>query len=68
MALFQNICTEVILQWPSTKIAKMVLLGWTEWRPELKIEKAFKRSFSAYGPLSKLLKKFRSAEQNGHQS
>ena len=72
MAWFQNICTEVFLQWLSTKIAKMALLGWTEWRPQLKIgkNKNFKRHLrsqcpdfkvisqkcSSYGPLSKFLK------------
>ena len=33
------ICTGVFLQWPSSKIAKIVLLGWIKWQPELKIEK-----------------------------
>ena len=71
MARFQNICTEVFLKWPTTKIAKMVLLYWTKWRPELKVEKTFKRHLhhgqwpdfkvisqkcSSYGPLPKLLK------------
>ena len=71
MAWLQNICTEVFHQWPSTKITKMAPLNWTKWRPELKIEKAFKRHLlrsqctdfkvisqkcSSYGPLPKLLK------------
>ena len=42
MAWFQNICTEVFHQRPSTKITKMALLGWTKWWPELKIEKPLK--------------------------
>ena len=29
----------MFLEWPSTKIAKMVLLSWTKWPSELKIEK-----------------------------
>ena len=77
VARFQNICIEVFLQWPSTEIAKMVTLGWTKWWLELKIEKLYgqwpdfkvisQKCFS-YSPLPKLLKKFRSAEQNCHQS
>ena len=39
MAWFQNICTEVFHQWPSTKITKMAKLGWTKWRPKLRKEK-----------------------------
>ena len=39
MARFQNNFTEVFLGWPSTKIAKMVLLCWTKWPPKLKVEK-----------------------------
>ena len=41
---FQNIGTEVFLQRPSSKIAKMVPLGWTLWRPEPKIENLLKTS------------------------
>ena len=37
LAWFQNICTEVSLQWPSTNIAKMVLRCWTKWQPELRV-------------------------------
>ena len=44
MARFQNICTEVFLQWPSTKITKMISLGWTKWLPELKLENLYKTS------------------------
>ena len=60
----------------------MVLLCWTKWSPELKLEKTFKRhlrgqwqdfkiishQYSSYAPLPKLLKWFCSAEQNGCQS
>ena len=54
MARFQNIYTEVFLQRPSTKIAKMVPLGWTKRQPELKIEKTFKDISSAASiPISK---------------
>ena len=55
VAWFQNICTEVFelqfLQWPYTKIAKMVLLGWIEWQPELKLEKPLKDISSAVNVL-----------------
>ena len=40
MAGFQNNFTEMFLKCPFTKIAKMVLLRWTEWPPELEIEKS----------------------------
>ena len=43
MARFQNICTEVFIQWPSTKIAKIFTLGRTKWRPELKKKKKKKK-------------------------
>ena len=43
MGRFQNNFTEMFLGWSSTKIAKMVLLCWTKWLQELKIEKRFKR-------------------------
>ena len=36
---FQNNFTGMFLGWPSTKIAQTVLLGWTRWPPELKLEK-----------------------------
>ena len=36
---FKIILQEYSLSDPSTKIAKMVQLGWTKWPPELKIEK-----------------------------
>ena len=80
---FQNNFTEMFLGWPSTKIAKMVPLRWTKWPTKLKIEKPFKRhllpgqwaDFKIISqkctwddPLLKLLKWFRSAEQNGRQS
>ena len=80
---FKNNFTHMVLGWPSTKIAKMVPLCWTEWPSELKIEKPFKRPLlqgqwvdfkiisqkcSFDDPLPKLLKWFCSAEQNGHQS
>ena len=39
MARFQNNFTEMFLGWSSTKIAKMVLVCWTKWLPELKMEK-----------------------------
>ena len=42
MAWFQNICTELFHQWPSTKITKMAPFGWTKRWPELKIEKSSK--------------------------
>ena len=42
MAWFQTVCTEMFHQWPSTKITKMAPLGWTNWWPELKIEKPLK--------------------------
>ena len=49
---FQNNFTEVCLLWPSTEIAKIVLLGWTKWRPELKIEKPLNDIYSkANGPI-----------------
>ena len=35
---FSNNFTETFLGWPSTKHAKMILLGCTKWPPELKIE------------------------------
>ena len=48
----------MFLEWPSTKIAKMVLLGWTKWPPGLKIEKKKKKKLledisQANGPISK---------------
>ena len=70
-----------ILLSPFTKIAKMVLLCWTKWSPELKVEKPLNNTsgqwldfkiiphkYSSYAPLPKLLKWFFSAEQNGCQS
>ena len=39
MAWFQNDFTEMFLLYPFTKIAKIVLLYWMKWPPELKIEK-----------------------------
>ena len=44
MAWFQNICTEVFLQWPSTKTAKMVLLGWMAARAKNRKKKLLKIS------------------------
>ena len=41
---FQNNFTEMFLEWPSTKIAKMVPPRWTKWPSKLKIEKPFKRN------------------------
>ena len=41
-AWFQNDFTDLFLLCPYTKIAKMVLLWWIEWLPELKIERTFK--------------------------
>ena len=73
----------MFLLWPFTKFAKMVLLGWTKWASELKIIikktndlslaigpilKCFHRNVTLISHLPKLLKWFRSAEQNGHQS
>ena len=72
-----------VLPITSTKIAKMVPLGWTKWQSELKIEKPLKRHLLygqwpnfrvisqkcfSYGPLPKLLRWYHSAEQNCHQS
>ena len=83
MGRFQNNFTGMFLGWPSTKIAKMVLLRWTKWPSKLKIEKPFKRHLlpgqwadfkiisqkcSLDDSLLKLLKWFGSAEQNGRQS
>ena len=83
MGRFQNNFTWMFLGWPFTKIAKMVLLRWTKGPSKLKIEKPFKRHLllgqwadfkiisqecSLDDPLSKLLKWFCSAEQNGRQS
>ena len=80
MVQFQNNFTEMFLGWSSTKIAKMVLIHWTKWLPELNIEKTFNRHllldqwigskiFSQKGflgdPLPKLLKSFCSTGQNG---
>ena len=42
--------------WPSTKIAKMVLLGWTKWLSELRIEKTLDNiSSSAHGLFFKMI-------------
>ena len=43
----------MFLEWLSTKIAEMVLLRWTKWQPELKIEKDFNVISHASGPISK---------------
>ena len=43
MGRFQNNFTGMFLGWPFIKIAKMVLLCWTKWPPELKIEKLLKQ-------------------------
>ena len=53
LAWFQNICTEVFHQLPSTKITKKALLGWTKWQPELKIEalKDISSTASVLGPV-----------------
>ena len=37
--VFQNDFTEMFLGWPFSRILKMVLLCWTKWPSELKIEK-----------------------------
>ena len=73
----------MFLGWLSTKIARSVLLRWTRWPPELKIEKTLKwllhliqfidfeiilQEGSLGDSLTKLLKLFRSIEQDGHQS
>ena len=56
MSWFQNNFTEVFLLWPFTKIAKKVLLGWTKWLPELKIEKkTFKIHLLGQWPDSKMI-------------
>ena len=39
---FWNNFTGRFVGWPSTKIAQTVLLHWSRWPPELKIEKKFK--------------------------
>ena len=43
---FWNNFTGRFLGWPSTKIAQTVLLCWTRWPPELKIEKPLNDFFS----------------------
>ena len=53
IARFQNICTEVFFQWPSTKIVKMIPIICTKWQLELKIEKPFKNISAASVPISK---------------
>jgi hypothetical protein len=63
------------------QLAQIVLFRRTRLPPELKIEKSFNtfssetdlgififKGYSLGGPLPKLLKWFRSAEQDGHQS
>ena len=72
----------MFLRWLSTKIAQTVPLRWTRWPPELKIEKSsidFSSLTSASilkkiiqecslgDYLPKLLKPFRSVEQDGRQ-
>ena len=46
MGWFQNNFTGMFLGWPFIKIVKMVLLCWTKWPPELKIEKTPKTTSS----------------------
>ena len=46
MAWFYINFTEMFLGWPSTKIAKIILLRWTKWLPELKKEKPLNDFFS----------------------
>ena len=73
----------MFLRWLSTKIAQTVPLRWTRWPSGLKIEKTFKQLLllnqcidfeiilqegSLGDPLPKLLKPFRSVEQDGRQS
>ena len=55
MAWFQKNFTEMFLEWPSTKIARMILLHLTKWPPELNIEKKTLNDSSskAYGPIAK---------------
>ena len=53
MAWFQNDFIEIFLISPFTKIAKMVLLCWTKWSPELKIEKPLNDISMASGKISK---------------
>ena len=43
VARFQNNFTSIFFSCPFAKIAKMVLLCWTKWLPELKIEKKKKK-------------------------
>ena len=45
-ARFWNNVTGRFFGWPSTKIAQTVLLRWTRWPPELKIEKPLNDFFS----------------------
>ena len=65
---FQSNFTAVFL-WPFTKGAKKVLLGWTKWPPELKLEKKKKplnisslasglisQKCSSYPPFAKIAK------------
>ena len=73
----------IVLWRSSIKIAQIILLLCTKWPPELKIKnplndisslasgpisKIISQKCSLGDPLPKLLKWFRSAEQNGHQS
>ena len=53
--VFQNDFTEMFLGWPFTRIVKMVLLCWTKWPSELKIEKTPLNDMSslAHGAFSK---------------
>ena len=51
--LIQNDFTEMFLLSPFTKIAKMVLLCWTKWSPELKVEKLLNNISVASGWISK---------------
>ena len=71
---FWNNFTGRFLGWPSTKIAQTVLLRWTRWPPELKIEKPLNHFCSWTSrwllkySLPKLLKRFHYVEQNGRQA
>ena len=50
---FQNDFTEMFLLCPFIKIAKIVLLCWTKWSSELKIEKPLNDISVASGNISK---------------